>query len=49
MRRSMSKLISRHGTDLQNRQAISEPAPITLPADCGGGEDCFYCTCPETD
>jgi hypothetical protein len=45
----MSKLISRHGTDLQNRQAISEPAPI-LPADCGGGgEDCFYCTCPETD
>jgi hypothetical protein len=45
----MSKLISRHGTDLQNRQAISEPAPIIPTADCGGGEDCFYCTCPETD
>jgi hypothetical protein len=53
MRRSMSTLISRQGTDLQNRPAVSEPAPIISPADadadCGGGEDCFYCACPETD
>jgi hypothetical protein len=51
MRRSMSTLISRQGTDLQNRPAVSEPAPVIPPADadCGGGEDCFYCACPETD
>ncbi len=49
MRRSMSKLISRQGTDVQNRQAVCEPAPIVPPAGCGGEEDCFYCACPETD
>lgn len=49
MRRSMSELISGQGTDFQDRQAVSEPAPIIPPADCGGGEDCFYCACPETD
>lgn len=48
MRRSMSELISGQGTDLQDRQ-VSEPAPIIPPAGCGGGEDCFYCACPETD
>jgi hypothetical protein len=45
----MTSLISRQGTDHQNRQTVSEPAPITAPAGCSGGDDCFYCACPETD
>jgi hypothetical protein len=49
MRRSMSDLISRPRTALQNRQAVSEPAPILPPAGCSGGEDCFHCAYPETD
>lgn len=49
MRRTMSNLISHQATDRQNRQAVSEPAPIIPTAGCSGGDDCFYCACPETD
>lgn len=45
----MTNLIAYQDTDLQNgqtkpAQTVSEPV-----ADCSGGEDCFYCACPETD
>jgi hypothetical protein len=49
MRRCMSNLVSGQGTDLQMGQPVSDAAHVIPPVDCGGGEDCFYCTCPETD
>ncbi|WP_157372030.1 hypothetical protein [Arthrobacter sp. Soil736] len=50
----MTNLISSQAPDLQDRPAplartVPEPALLTPVADCSGGEDCFYCACPETD
>jgi hypothetical protein len=44
----MTTLIPTQSHELQQRP----PATPALPAedfDCGAGDDCFYCACPQTD
>lgn len=46
--------LSSHAPYLQGRPAplartVPELALLAPVADCSGGEDCFYCACPETD
>lgn len=48
----MTTLMDRPAPDLQEpADGLKSPATPdrNTPDGCSGGEDCFYCTCPETD